>query len=208
MAPPARQSDPTLRPTAEDTTVTVGPVQLLVVGFEKPDFHGEVLAEFDRLKLNDVVRIIDGLAVYKDLDGNVSTLQLGQLDREDRAEFGAKVGALIGLGAAGEEGMELGAEIGAEQAMDGNILPADVIDVLDEIPPDSAAAILLIEHRWAIPARDALRRAGGYNVVNVWVNPLDLYEIGVATRGDIDADQELVDNADKVKNREATATPA
>jgi hypothetical protein len=37
----------------------------------------------------------------------------------------------------------------------------DAWDVLEDIPNDSAAALLLIEHHWAVPLRDAIARAGG-----------------------------------------------
>ena len=59
--------------------MTIGPVQLLVLGFDHPDFKGEILAEFDRLKDSDVVRIIDGIAVRKDRDGEVSVIKRSDL---------------------------------------------------------------------------------------------------------------------------------
>ncbi len=94
--------------------MTVGPVQLLVLGFEKPAFRGEVLAELERLRESDIVRVVDGLAVYKDAAGSVTSMEIGQLNADENAEFGALVGALIGLGAAGDEGMAAGAKAGAE----------------------------------------------------------------------------------------------
>ena len=58
--------------------------------------------------------MIDALAVRKDADGEVQTLHESQLSADEQAAFGALIGGLIGLGAAGEEGFELGAERGAE----------------------------------------------------------------------------------------------
>ena len=52
-------------------------------------------------------------------------------------------------------------------------------DVIDELPEGSAAALLLLEHRWAIPVRDAIHRAGGFHVTDGWIHPLDLVEIGL-----------------------------
>lgn len=46
--------------------MTIGPVQLLVLGFNRPDFHGGIREGLQRLKDNDVVRVIDALAVQKD----------------------------------------------------------------------------------------------------------------------------------------------
>ena len=54
-------------------------------------------------------------------------------------------------------------------------------DVLEEIPNDSAAALLLIEHHWAVPLRDGLAKAGGYRISDGFISPLDLVGIGLAT---------------------------
>lgn len=104
--------------------MAIGPVQLVVLGFNQPDFKGEILAEFDRLKENDVVRVIDGLAVHKDANGEVTMIKRSDLGGKEAAEFGAVVGALIGLGAAGLEGAREGAEAGAAAAEEGEG-PAD-----------------------------------------------------------------------------------
>jgi hypothetical protein len=37
-------------------------------------------------------------------------------------------------------------------------------DVLEEIPNDSAAGLLLIEHHWAVPLRDAIASVGGFRI--------------------------------------------
>jgi uncharacterized membrane protein len=158
--------------------MAIGPVQLLVLGFQQPDFRGEILAELDRLKENDVVRVIDALAVYKDAQGEVSTLERSDLSDEEAAEFGAVVGALVGLGMAGEEGAEAGAELGAEAAGETFGDETDW-DVVAELPNDSAAALILLEHRWAIPLRDAVVRAGGFPVSDGFIHPLDLVAVGV-----------------------------
>jgi uncharacterized membrane protein len=161
--------------------MAIGPVQLVVLGFNQPDFRGEILAEFDRLRDNDVVRVIDGLAVHKDAEGEITTIKRSDLGGKEAAEFGAVVGALIGLGAAGLEGAKAGAEAGAAAAEEGvDILDDEEIwDVIDDIPNDSAAAVILLEHRWALPLRDAIRRAGGFHVADGFVHPEDLVAVGL-----------------------------
>ena len=59
--------------------MAIGPVQLLVLGFKEPNFSGEIRAELDRLRDNDLIRVIDALAVRKDADGEVQTLHESQL---------------------------------------------------------------------------------------------------------------------------------
>jgi uncharacterized membrane protein len=162
--------------------MAIGPVQLLVVGFDDPQFNGDVLAELDRLRAGDVVRVLDMLVVRKDGEGNVERLQRSDLTGDEAAELGAIVGALVGLGAPGAEGAEPGAILaaagvrGAEEHM---LSEDDFWYVDDAIPNGSAAAIALIEHRWAIGLRDAIRNAGGFHVADSWVHPADLVAVGL-----------------------------
>jgi uncharacterized membrane protein len=159
--------------------MTMGPVQLLVVGFEGGDFKGEILAELDRLRENDIVRLIDLAFVRKDADGRVEKMMRSDLSPEEAEAFGAVVGALIGFGAAGDEGAELGAVEGAAALEDGHVLDEEVWYVDDAIPNGTAAAVALLEHRWAIPLREGIRRAGGFHLADAWIHPADLVGIGV-----------------------------
>ena len=169
--------------------MAIGPVQLLVLGFSHPDFQGEVLAELQRLRDNDLVRVIDALAVFKDAEGTVTQMRGTQLSGEEIAEFGGVVGALIGLGAAGEEGAVAGAELGAEVAHErGGVFDEDEAwDALAEIPEDTAAALILVEHRWAIPLRDAVARAGGFRLASEFISPLDLVAVGLVGADEAEA---------------------
>ncbi len=161
--------------------MAIGPVQLIVLGFQHPEFHGEIIAELERLKESQTVRVIDALAVYKDADGEVEVEHLSNLTKEEAIEVGSTLAALIGLGIEGEEGMVVGAEVGAAAAQDGiQVFDDDTAwDVIEDIPNDSAAALLLLEHQWAIPLRDAIGRAGGFRISDGFISPLDLVEIGL-----------------------------
>ena len=161
--------------------MAIGPVQLLVLGFSHPNFHGEVIQELERLKETDTVRVIDALAVYKDAEGTIEVEHLSNLTAEEAVELGSKVGALVGLGIEGEEGLEAGAVLGAEAAADGISVfsDQDAWDVVADIPNDSAAALILLEHHWAVPLRDAIGRAGGFRISDGFISPLDLVEIGL-----------------------------
>jgi len=164
--------------------MAIGPVQLIVLGFNHPNFHGEVIAELERLRASGTVRVIDSLAVYKDADGELEVEHLSNLTQEEAIELGTKIGALIGLGIAGEEGMDAGAEAGAEEAAEEGINvfgDVDEWDVLEDIPNDSAAALILLEHHWAVPLRDAIARAGGFRISDGFISPLDLVGIGLMT---------------------------
>ena len=164
--------------------MAIGPVQLIVLGFSHPEFHGDVIAELERLKESDTVKVIDALAVHKDAEGDIEVAHLSNLTLDEAIEVGSTIGALIGLGIEGEEGMEAGALAGAEVAAEEgvNVFTDDQAwDVLEEIPNDSAAALILIEHHWAVGLRDAIARAGGFRVSDGFISPLDLVEIGLVS---------------------------
>ena len=163
--------------------MAIGPVQLLVIGFEHPDFHGQIIEELERLRESDTVRVIDALAVYKAADGEFEVEHLSNLSEDEAIELGSKVGALVGLGIDGEDGFEAGAEAGAAAGADGIQVfdDEDAWDVLEQIPNDSAAALVVLEHHWAVPLRDAIARAGGYRVADGFISPLDLVAIGLGT---------------------------
>jgi len=166
--------------------MAIGPVQLIALGFRSPDFHGEIINELERLRKSDTVRVIDALAVYKGPDGAVEVEHLSNLTQAEAVELGSKVGALIGLGIEGEEGMEAGAAIGAEAGAEGIRVFSDeqAWDVIEDIPNDSAAALILLEHHWAVPLRDAIARAGGWRIGDAFISPFDLVEIGLLTAED------------------------
>jgi len=163
--------------------MTIGPVQLLVIGFAQPNFQGEIIAELDRLAATGTARVIDALIVYKDADGELEAEHLSTLGKQDVIELDSKLAALIGLGFAGEEGAAAGAEVGAEAGARGENLMElsveDEWDVIEEIPNGTAAALVLLEHHWAVPLRDAVVRAGGFRISDGFISPLDLVGIGL-----------------------------
>ena len=168
--------------------MAIGPVQMLIVGFDDPKFQGEVLEEFKRLKDADIIRLIDLVVVKKDEEGNIETLHTSDLDEDAALEFGAVAGALIGLGYAGEEGAEAGAMAGAEAMADGQVFDDDQVwYAADAIPNGTAAGVALIEHRWAIPLRDKIAKAGGMTLADEWIHAADLIAVGLIGSSKVEA---------------------
>ena len=161
--------------------MAMGPVQLLVVGFDEPSFQGEVMRELDRLRDSDVVRLVDLLVVRKDDEGNVEHVQRSDLSPGEAERLGATVGALIGIGAGGEEAAEAGAILGAigiDEA-GGHILARGGLLVRrrrdPQRPPRPRA------HRAPLGDRAARRdpAAGGALLADEWVHPADLAAVGL-----------------------------
>ena len=162
--------------------MAIGPVQLIVLGFSNPQAHGVIADELKRLRDSNMVRVVDALVVVKDANGETAALEASQLTDEESVEYGALVGGLVGLGEGGEQGMEAGAEAGAEEAASEGFRvfsDEDAWDVMAEIPNGTAAALILLEHRWAIPLRDAIAGAGGFPISDGFIHAQDLVAVGM-----------------------------
>ena len=153
---------------------------MLVVEFDRTKFEGEIMPELQRLKDAGIVRLLDLLFVRKPVGGEVEVVQRSDLSEDEAIEFGALVGALVGLGTGDEEVSYRAAVAGAEELEDGHFFgDAEVWYLADAIPEGGSAAIALIEHLWAIPLCRAARHDRAIVLADEWVHPDDLAAIGV-----------------------------
>jgi uncharacterized membrane protein len=132
----------------------IGPVQVLVVGFDQPTFSGEVLAEFTRLREAGLVRLIDVLLVSRSEDGTLETLEAPEAAAADLGGLAVEV---------------LGQPQNASQAETSEIDTAAMWSLADAIPVGGTAAVALIEHVWAAPLSAAIQRAGGSLLEETWL---------------------------------------
>jgi hypothetical protein len=142
----------------------MGPVQVLVVGFDRPAFSGELLTEFARLREAGIVRLVDLLLVSRGPDGALETLAA---PAELGAELGGLAAALLGRPA----------DVPGEAEPTGDQPEEGAWSLADAVPAGSAAAVALIEHIWAAPLTEALRRAGGSALDETWLAPADVAEL-------------------------------
>jgi uncharacterized membrane protein len=141
-----------------------GPVQVLVVGFDRPAFSGEVMAEFTRLREAGVVRLVDLLLVRRTEDGAIDTLDVAD---GEAAGLGRLAATLLGDSGSDDAGVQ-----GPEPDADPDDVP--LWSLADAVPPGSTAAVALIEHVWAEPLMAAIRRAGGTPLDETWLASPDL----------------------------------
>jgi hypothetical protein len=147
----------------------MGPVQVLVVGFDHPTFSGEVLAEFERLRAAGVVRLVDLLLVSRAEDGSFDSVPLPE---GSPADLGFVAAELLG------EGTGEGAD--ADQSGDPG---DDPVWSLAAVPPGSTGAVALIEHLWAAPLTAAIERAGGRPLDETWLSPDDRRALEALLKG-------------------------
>jgi uncharacterized membrane protein len=161
--------------------VEFGPLQLFVIGFTDPQLDGSILEALEDASNAGLIRVVDLLGVYKDEEGNVLAAQMSELTEDEAISYGAWVGALIGLGAGGEVGAEMGAIVGAVSAVDEYEYGLDeeaLATIADDIPAGGAGLMLVVEHKWMIPVRDAMRAQGGILIAQDFLNPESLIAFG------------------------------
>jgi len=135
-----------------------GPLQVLVVNFDDANFTGEIQSELIRLDDAGIVKVLDLLFVGKTEEGEVKVLKTSDV------HTGRLSQAVLGMD-------EARGELGDDAA--------DVWSAADAIDPGGAAAIAILEHRWAIPLHDAIARAGGHEAAAEWIDEAQLAGLGV-----------------------------
>ncbi|WP_440948067.1 DUF1269 domain-containing protein [Methanosarcina sp. T3] len=181
--------------------LTLGPVQLLVIVFDNPDFHGKIRKELESVMEKGMIRLIGLLFVGKDEKGNVASFKTTQLDEEERMHLIDVIEGLTGNEAASGEGAKKGVEEGASAAARENcgITEEDILEITGAIPESTAAAILVVEHLWAKNLKNAIRGAGGILISQGMLTP----ELLAATGEEL---LEVIKAAEKKSGPKSAAT--
>lgn len=135
--------------------MATGPIEVLVVGFPGSRFNGSILPELEKLIAADTISVVDGLFVTKSPNGDVMFMEFEELGANHDA---AALAALM-------------------HRLDALVSEEDVFALADALDPDSSAAILVFEHTWAKPFRDAIVDSGGVLVANFRVPGLVMDEV-------------------------------
>ena len=117
---------------------SMGPVEYVLIAFPGNRFTGEIVPAGAELVDYDIVGIIDVAFIKKDASGNTTMFEYDVLD--DVLVFGF-------------------AEVDGEA---GSVLNDEDLQLAAEgLEPDSSAALIVWEHRWAARVAQAIRDAGG-----------------------------------------------
>lgn len=120
-----------------DEAEAMGPISYLIVQFPGNKMTGEGFPILVDLVDRGLIRILDLLFVTRDADGSMRTVELRDMDRDDRMDLAVFEGASSGL-----------------------LDESDLADAASVIDPGSSAGILVFENRWATSFTQALRRSG------------------------------------------------
>lgn len=124
--------------------MALGPIEVLEISFPGNEFNGEILPELERLVENDTITVVDGVAIVKGADGEVEFVEF---DQDGGSEATQRLAALL-------------------DQVEAFISDDDIQQLADALEPNSSAAILVFEHTWAKPFRDAVVASGGVLAAN------------------------------------------
>lgn len=116
----------------------IGPLQYIVIQFDGNHFTGEILPEVQSLQERGIVQIVDLLFIRKDVQGNVTTVEVSELADEEMAAYAGVEGSMLGL-----------------LSLD------DAEEIGKGLPGNSSAALVLFEHTWAVELKQAVKQANG-----------------------------------------------
>jgi hypothetical protein len=176
--------------------VSVGPVQLVLVGFETTDrFRGDIARELADLRGRGMIRVLDARLFHRAPSGVLTEVDLNPLLADPPAEPGGAIAHLLGANGAGGNG----ASRAPAEALAGTVGFAleDLRRLTDEIGPGDHAAVVLIEHVWAGRLRDAVREAGGRLLGQGYLTPEVVMIVGaeLQARAEAEAAIELAEAA-------------
>jgi len=119
--------------------MSVGPIEVIVVEFPGNRFNGKIIPELRRLVEANTIRIVDGLLISREEGDEITILEIDQVT--------------------GDSDLTALAEI--FDTIDALVSDEDIEALSETLEPNSSAAILVFEHTWAIPFRDAIVDSGG-----------------------------------------------
>jgi uncharacterized membrane protein len=119
--------------------MALGPIEVLVIAFPGNQFSGEIIPELERLTAAGTITIVDGIFVARDDAGELLFMEFEQLD-------------------AGHDAARLAGVLNQIESL---ISDEDIAELAADLEPGNSQAILVFEHTWAKPLRDAIVNSGG-----------------------------------------------
>jgi hypothetical protein len=173
--------------------MSMGPLQLVLVGFETTDrFRGEIARELADLRGRGVIRVLDARLFLRGDDDALSEVDLNPLLAD--AETGNPIAHLLGANGAGGNGHKP-----PDEALEHTVGFAleDLRRLTDQIGPGDHAAVVLVEHLWAQHLREAVVDAGGRLLGQGFLTPDVVMIVGaeIQARAEAEAAIELANAA-------------
>ena len=143
-----------------------------MVGFEGARFEADVLPELEWLSELEVIRLVDLVVAVKSESGELVRMQAPGLNEKVLSRFDGVADLLGGLDGAAADAVDEAIDP-APSGLRAFLGDEYTWSVGDVIPVGLMCVVALIEHRWAIPLRDAVQHSGGEGLADAWIDPQD-----------------------------------
>jgi hypothetical protein len=128
--------------------MTLGPLEYTVIGFDGNRFDGSIVDEISRVVDSGTIAVVDLVFITKGSDGVGEAIEVDRKDDPRFAGFSKLLDGTIGL-----------------------LTQADIQQLLDDLPRNTSAIVVLFEHRWAVHVKQAVLAAGGFLVSRETIVP-------------------------------------
>ena len=195
--------------------MTIGPLQLLLVKFSDEQRTKPISEELNAVRKNGVIRLVDLLYVYKDLEGVIHSKEISDLTDSTKAEYGILLQGLLGMRTAHKTSGDADkiAEAMSLSPGDFGLTSEQVQQISNGLPNGGSAILVLFEHVWAIRLKEALLNAGGELVAQGLLSPEVMalggttLEEAIAAAEKVEADAEAA-TASKIAEADQTLAQA
>ena len=134
--------------------MTLGPMEYLVIGFQKGKFDVSIAREIGKVVDMGTIRIVDAVMLDRDAQGGSVILEIDAKDDPAFAAFAPLLESRMGL-----------------------FTEEDLESIVATMPPETSALVLLFEHHWAVNIKDAINAAGGFLIGRAVIPPEVLAEL-------------------------------
>jgi hypothetical protein len=138
--------------------VSVGPVDVIIIGFPGNKFNGRIAPALMELVDSGTIRVLDLLFVMKDATGVITTIEAADLDPEAGPGF-----------------------LAVDVVQPGALDMTDAEEVADDLPNNSSALLVAFENSWAAKFVAACQAADAIVIDQIRI-PADVAE-AVITAG-------------------------
>ncbi|MES2630597.1 MAG: DUF6325 family protein [Patescibacteria group bacterium] len=125
-----------------------GPIDYIIVGFEGNKFDGTILQTIGDAIDKEIIDLVALALITKDVDGNVSTLDIANSGDSYAIEFTQKYSSDNSL-----------------------VDQDDITEMADLLENNTSAGLLIVEQLWAKPLKQALINSNGVLVADGRIHP-------------------------------------
>jgi hypothetical protein len=153
------------------------PMQLIALAFDNLELDLRIWHTVNRLEHPDVINLVDSLALTKTIHDEIIAIEMTDLPTGQAGAYGGIIRRLLEIDVHTPPLVDSELERALGRAMlvyneyEYGMTGDELETVLDDIPRRGGVIMLLLEHVWALPLREAVMDEGGYLLAQDFLSP-------------------------------------